>query len=169
MYVPLNLLPDSARVWVYQAARGLTAAEAEVTEAHLRAFCESWAAHGQPVQGGFGLFEDRFIVLAVNEDATLPSGCSIDSSVNALRTLSVALGELDLLDKSQIAYSRVDGTTGTVSRAEVRAAVADGRLTAATTVFDTLVPTLGALRTGWQKPAAATWLGRYFSVEKSPH
>ena len=165
MYVPLNLLPDSARVWVYQATRALTAAEAEVAEAHLRAFCETWAAHGQPVHGGFGLFENRFVVLAVNEDATLPSGCSIDSSVQALRELSGALDGLDLLDKSQIAYARPDGAVATVPRAELRAAVADGRLTRATPVFDTLVPTLGALRTGWRKPAAATWLARYFSTE----
>ncbi len=164
MYVPLNLLPDSARVWVYQAARDLTPAEVEVAEAHLRIFCESWAAHGQPIQGGFGLLEDRFLVLAVNEDATLPSGCSIDSSVGALRTLSVALDGLDLLDKSQIAYALPTGSVGTIPRAELRAAVADGRLSAATPVFDTLVPTLGALRTSWRKPAAATWLARYVSV-----
>ena len=169
MYVPLNLLPDSARVWIYQAARDLTPAEAEVAEAHLRAFCEGWAAHGQPVHGGFGLFEDRFIVLAVDEDAALPSGCSIDSSVNALRGLSAALGGLDLLDKSQIAYARPEGGVGTIPRAELRAAVADGRLEATTVIFDTLTPTLGALRAGWRKPAAATWLGRYFLPEKSAH
>ena len=168
MYVPLNLLPDTARVWVYQAARDLTAAEAEVAEAHLRAFCEGWAAHGQPVHGGFGLFEDRFLILAVDEDAALPSGCSIDSSVQTLRTLSVALGGLDLLDKSRVAYIRADGLVGTVPRGELRTAVADGRLTATTMVFDPLIPTLGALRAGWRKPAATTWLARYFLAEKTP-
>ncbi|MBC7448866.1 MAG: hypothetical protein H7330_12490 [Hymenobacteraceae bacterium] len=162
MYVPLNLLPDNARVWVYQAARDLTPAEVELAEAHLRAFCEGWAAHGHPLHGGFGLLENRFIVLAVNEDAALPSGCSIDSSVGALRALSAALGDLDLLDKAQIAYARADGTVGTIPRAELRAAVADARLTPATPVFDILVPSVGALRTGWRKPAGATWLTRYF-------
>ena len=168
MYVPLNLLPDTARVWIYQADRHLTAAEAEVAEGHLRAFCEGWAAHGQPVHGGFGLLDGRFIVLAVDEDAALPSGCSIDSSVGALRGLSAALGGVDLLDKSQVAFVGSDGAVATVARAEVRAAVADGRLLPATPVFDTLVPALGALRTGWRKPAAATWLARYFLAKKTP-
>ncbi len=167
MYVPLNQLPDDARVWIYQAAREFTPAETEVVEAHLRAFCEGWAAHGQPLQGGFGMLENRFLVLAVNEEAGLPSGCSIDSSVGALRDLSTALGGLDLLDKSQIAYVQPTGLVGTIARAEVRAAVADGRLTPATSVFDTLVATVGGLRTGWCKPATATWLARYFSEEKT--
>ena len=148
MYIPLNQLPASARTWVYQAARDLTPAETELAEGHLRAFCESWAAHGQPLPG-------------------LPSGCSIDSSVGALRTLSAALGGLDLLDKSQIPYAQTDGSVGTIGRAELRAAVADGRLQPDTPVFDTLVPTLGDLRAGWRKPAAATWLARYFSAEKN--
>lgn len=167
MYVPLNLLPDDARVWIYQAPRDLTPAEAEIAEAHLRAFCEGWVAHGQPLHGGFGLLESRFLVLAVNEDAALPSGCSIDASVGALRALSTALGGLDLLDKSQIAYVGLDSTVATIPRTELRAAVADGRLAPSTTVFDTLVPTVGALRAGWQQPAARTWLARYFSTEKS--
>lgn len=167
MYIPLNQLPASARTWVYQAARDLTPAETELAEGHLRAFCESWAAHGQPLHGGFALLENRFVVLAVDEHTGLPSGCSIDSSVGALRTLSAALGGLDLLDKSQIPYAQTDGSVGTIGRAELRAAVADGRLQPDTPVFDTLVPTLGDLRAGWRKPAAATWLARYFSAEKN--
>ncbi len=167
MYVPINQLPDTARVWVYQAARTLNPAEVALAEAHLRGFCESWAAHGQPLHGGFALLEDRFIVLAVNEDASLPSGCSIDSSVQMLRSLSGLLGGVDLLDKSLIPYQLPEGGVGTIPRAELRAAVAEGRLTDATPVFDTLVATVGALRANWVRPAGQTWLSRYFSLEKN--
>jgi hypothetical protein len=167
MYVPINQLPETARVWVYQAGRTFNAAEAELVEAHLRAFCECWAAHGQPLHGGFALLEDRFLVLAVNEDASLPSGCSIDSSVQMLRELSARLGGIELLDKSLIPYQLPDGSVGTIPRVELRAAVADGRLQPQTPVFDTLVATVGALRTDWVRPAAQTWLARYFSLEKN--
>jgi hypothetical protein len=166
MLFPIQQLPDSARLWIYQAARNLTPAEARTAETHLRAFCTSWAAHGQPLRGGFALLEGRFVALAVDEDAALPSGCSIDSSVAALRALSVALDGLDFLDKSHIPYQAADGTVATFARGDLREAVANGSLTPDTRVFDTLVPTLGALRAGWRKTAAQTWLARYFATEK---
>ena len=171
MYVPLDQLPATARVWVYQADRRLTPAEANLTAAHLRAFCETWAAHGIELTTSFELLESRFVVLAVNEERALPSGCSIDASVAALRALGGALGDegkgVDFLDKSLIIYQTTAAETATVARADLRAAVADGRLTPTTPVFDTLVPTLGALRTAWRKPAAETWLARYFATEKN--
>ncbi len=167
MYVPLDQLPATARVWVYQADRRLTAAEARLTAEHLRTFCATWAAHGLELTTSCELLESRFVVLAVNEERALPSGCSIDASVAALRALGSVLGGVDFLDKSLIIYQTSAAETAAVARAEVRTAVADGRLTPTTAVFDTLVPTLGALRTAWRKPAAETWLARYFATEKN--
>ena len=166
MYVPLAQLPDHARVWLYQAERDLTPVEQATAEAHLRAFCDVWAAHGHQLRASFGVEANRFLLLAVDETAELPSGCSIDSSVRALRDLEAQLG-IALLDKSRIAYHLPDGTTATLTRPELRAAVADGRLQPNTLVFDTTVATLRDMRTGWVRPAAETWLSRYFLLEKN--
>ena len=161
MYVPFDQLPDTARIWIYQAARELTEAEAGLAEAHLREFCTRWVAHGHPLRVSFAVLERRFVVLTVDEAAGSPSGCSIDSSVQALRELGERLG-VDFLDKSRIAFRQPDGTTGTVGRADLRGAVTDGVLQPHTPVYDTLAPSIGALRTAWVRPAAETWLARYF-------
>lgn len=166
MYVPLTQLPDHARVWLYQAERDLTPAEQATAAAHLRAFCEVWAAHGHPLRASFGVEEGRFLLLAVDETAELPSGCSIDSSVRALRELEAKL-QLGLLDKSRIAVRRPDGAIATFTRAELRPAVGNGSLRPDTLVYDTTAAHLRELRAGWVRPATQTWLSRYFLLEKN--
>lgn len=168
MYVSIFQLPDSARVWLYQAERQLTAAEVAVAESHLRAFCETWVAHGQPLRVSFAVVRNRFLLLAADEAAGAPSGCSIDSSVQTLRELGAKL-DVELLDKSRIAalsaLSEVEEVV-TFTRPELRAAVAEGRLQPGTPVFDNTIGLLGAWRAGWPQPAAHTWLARYFVREK---
>lgn len=166
MYVPLAHLPDHARVWLYQAERDLTTAEQATAEDHLRAFCEGWAAHGHPLRASFGVEAGRFLLLAVDETAELPSGCSIDSSVRALRELEMTL-QLSLLDKSRVAFCQPDGSISTLSRAELRPAVENGSLRPDTLIYDTTAANLRDLRAGWVRPAAQTWLSRYFLLEKN--
>ncbi len=167
MYVPLSSLPGSARIWLYQADRQLTAADVAGAEIYLRNFCETWVAHGQPLRVSFAVVRNRFLLLAADETAGAPSGCSIDSSVHMLRELGTKLG-LDLLDKSQIAYLTEPDTLTTVPRSALRAAVADGQLRPETMIFDNTVSTIGAWRTAWPHPAAQTWLERYFVGIKQP-
>ncbi|WP_226391269.1 hypothetical protein [Penaeicola halotolerans] len=98
MYIPYEQLSDQATVWTYLADRPVSEHQEEITNI-LRAFCEKWNSHGAPLQTSFTILHDQLIVLAADE-AHLPSGCSIDSSVAQIRELENKFG-LSLLDRSQ--------------------------------------------------------------------
>ncbi|GAB3268663.1 hypothetical protein GCM10027347_38230 [Larkinella harenae] len=160
MWTSFNQLPDTARVWVYQAARPLTNAEVAAIETDLQPAVESWAAHGTPLLGSAQLLHNRFLIVAVDEGHHLPSGCSIDSSVRWVREIGQKLNT-DFFDRSA-AYVTADGSIETVALPQIKAAVAEGRLAPETTVFNNLVATKRELENNWQIPAGDSWLKRYF-------
>lgn len=162
MWIPFDQLPDTARVWIYQAARLLTDAEVAVIETDLQPAVDSWAAHGTPLLGSAQLRHNRFLIVAVDEGHHLPSGCSIDSSVRWVRQIGQALNT-DFFDRSA-AFVTTDGAIETITLPQIKAAVADGRITPETTVFNNLVATKTDLLNHWQIKATDSWLKRYFKT-----
>ncbi|WP_420149324.1 hypothetical protein [Spirosoma sp.] len=165
MYVDFDKLPDNARVWVYQANRSLTDSEVKAIEEILRPALEQWAAHGQPLLASARVVENRFIVLSVDEGYSLPSGCSIDSSVRTIQKIGSQLsdnnGSVDFFDRSA-AVRLSDGPVQTFALPAIKSAVNEGLLTPETIVFNTLVQTKADFMTNWHIKAADSWLKRYF-------
>lgn len=159
MFVPFESLPAHSRIWVYQANRDLTAQESAVAARHLTAFCESWNAHQQPLRTSFTISHNRFVILAADEDYHLPSGCSIDSSVRALKNLGAEL-KVDFFDRANIPFV-VEGRTTTFALPQLKELFASGVLHAGTPTFNTLVPSAGDFRTTWVVPVEKTWLAKY--------
>jgi len=80
MLVPFDTLPDSARIWIYQANRTFTDAEMAEIRTDLEAFLTQWTAHGADLKAGYELPYSRFIVLGLDQTHAGASGCSIDAS-----------------------------------------------------------------------------------------
>ncbi len=165
MWIDFDKIADDARVWVYQANRPLSSADVSTIEQALQPALTNWAAHGQPLVASAKVIENRFIVVAVDEDQALPSGCSIDASVRFVQQIGQQLGQsgtaVDFMDRSA-AYQAVTGAVETLALPEIKTAVADGRLTPDTTVFNTLVKSKADFLTNWRVKAIDTWLKRYF-------
>jgi hypothetical protein len=162
MLIDFDQQPDHARVWIYQSSRPLTGAEAASVQHFLENQANQWAAHGAPLTAAVRVLHRRFAVVAVDETRNGTSGCSIDASTRWLKDLGAQLN-LDFFDRS-MAY--LDGDeVKTLALPEVKIAVADGRLTPETPVFNNLVPTLGDFRRSWQVPAGQSWLKRYFTSQ----
>lgn len=154
-------LPDHGRVWVFPASRRVGAEEAERLLAEVDAFLEGWAAHGAPLLSGRALVEDRFLLVGVDEDASQPSGCSIDALANRLAQLGTSLG-VQLLDHAPVWY-RDEGALRMASRAEFRALAASGAVGPGTVVVDTTLTRIAQLRgEGLERPARSAWHGRAF-------
>lgn len=162
MLISFDQQPDHARVWIYQANRPLTDAEAIFVQQTLENQTIGWAAHGAPLTGSVQTLHNRFVVVAVDETQNMPSGCSIDASTRWLKDLGVDMN-VDFFDRSA-AYLNGDEVTTLVLN-ELKAAVTDGRLTPEILVFNNLVPTLGDFRRSWQVPASQSWLARYFKKQ----
>lgn len=159
--VPFDQLPDDARLWVFNAARELTAPERDDLLSAVDGFLETWAAHGTPLFSGRELRDGRFLLVAVDERRAGASGCSIDALVHALTAIETRMNT-QLLDNAPLHY-RVDAAVRRVSRAQFQQLVDAGEVDLDTIVFDGAVATLGAVRQGrWEKPARASWHARAF-------
>lgn len=161
MYVPFSDLPDSARIWIYQADRPLTTAEVAAVQPALHHFADEWTSHGRNLQASAEIFHQQFLIIGLNEAVADASGCSIDASVRFVRGVEDALG-VSLLEKSRMAFL-VDGQVRLLDRRELKAAVADGRLQSSTPYFDATVARKAELQTSFPAAANQTWLSRYFN------
>lgn len=155
----LDQMTDSSRVWVYKSAMPFT--EAQCAELFRRGgtFVEEWAAHGVALSASFDLLHRHFMILTVDEQRALASGCSIDASVRFIRGVEVDL-QLRLTDRMVVLYEK-DGGIVHCRVPELEQLVKSGVLTGDTVVFDDLVATLGELRTHFRVPLRSTWMARY--------
>ena len=99
--------------------------------------------------------------MGVDEDAEMPSGCSIDALVNRLRALGTEMG-VTLIDHAPVWYRDGDAIRS-VPRPEFRCMAGEGGVGPETHVFDTTITRLRTLRgAGLEQPASGTWHGRAF-------
>ncbi|MVN76427.1 hypothetical protein GO988_08825 [Hymenobacter sp. HMF4947] len=160
MYVAFDRLPPQARIWVYQAARPLGEEEIMPLLPRLAAFAEEWTSHGRQLAASVQFLHRQFLVIGLDEGVADASGCSIDASVRFVQELEQRLG-VALLEKSRMAFL-ADGELRLLNRAELRAAIAAGQVTADTPFFNNTLATKGELDERWPAPAGQTWLSSYF-------
>lgn len=150
-------LPDDARLWIFGADRPLGTAELRTLRAELGHFLRGWAAHRVELLAGLEIDEDRFVLVAVDEERAAASGCSIDALLRALGALEERLG-VRLRDGSLVFHRARDGTIVASDRAEFRRLAERGEVDADTRVFDLTVDRVGSWReAGIERAARECW------------
>jgi len=85
-------LPEHSRVWIYLSDRLFTQEESEIILTEVDAFVSSWKAHQKSLNASGTILLDRFLIFAVDEETEAVSGCSIDSSVNFVKSIGQRFG-----------------------------------------------------------------------------
>lgn len=160
MFVPFDLLPDHARVWIYPSSRSFTANERALIREKAKVFIEQWTAHGAELQAGIDLPYDRFFVLGLNESVQSASGCSIDSSVHFIQSLENDF-DVTLLDKMNVTYRNNDNIEY-IPLNEFRIKANKKQINANVIVFNNLVMNKLEYDSLWEVPASSSWHSRYF-------
>lgn len=155
----INNFAPTAKVWVYQATRDITAEEFSKITAQLTEFTTSWNSHGSPVEGGFEIKHNRFIILLATE-ASGVSGCSIDSSVKVIREIE-ATYKLGLLDRGTVSYLDQEQVKA-IPFTAIKKTIDEGKITPSTLIFNNAVSDLAELERVWLQKAENSWLSRYF-------
>jgi hypothetical protein len=161
MYLPFESLPDTARVWIYQANRSLDFGEVESASAELMNFCNGWKSHGAEVKSSFQVFHNRFLVLAADETAM--GGCSIDGSVAVIRKLEHQF-DVVLLDRMLVGVV-LDGLIWTLPLQEFKERCAKGEIQAQTLMYNHSIATKAELSTHWLIPVGESWAAKYLALK----
>ena len=157
MFVPFDSLPESARVWVYQADRELQPEQVDIIESNATEFLKQWAAHGAPLISSFTIRHRRFFIIGVDESSNPVTGCSTDDQVRFVQLLQTRLG-VNFFDRTQVAML-VEDEVHMVSLKEVKQK--NSGMNRDTLTFNNLVNTKGQLNSEWMKPAGDSWLARF--------
>jgi len=158
-----NTFPQHARTWAYQSSRDLSDAEAAELRTLARTFTNEWHSHGAPLKAAADVLYNRFLIMMVDEDANAAGGCSIDSSVQQIRSIQQKLN-IDLLNRMDLAYLNSDNELETVHASKIADAFEHGALTEETTVFNNMVTSKAELEKEWRIPLVKSWAGSRIKV-----
>jgi hypothetical protein len=159
MLVEFNVLPESSRVWIYQASRSFTAEELMELGQELDAFIQDWTAHGSDLQAGYEIRYKRFIILALDQTDTAASGCSIDASVHFIQQLEKKYN-VELLDKMNVSYKQGE-FVAYKPLIDFKKMAKQKAVSRNTIVFNNLVTNKGEYLEHWEVPASESWHSRF--------
>ena len=160
MYVLFETLPEESRIWIYQSNRKFSDEEIAEIDAALKTFIDEWAAHGTGLEASYQILYNRFIILAVNQEAQSATGCSIDASVHFIQELEKKY-DVDLLDKMNVTF-KMGEHIAYKPLIEFRKMAKEKAVSANTIVFNNLVNTIGEWQDYWEVPAGESWHSRFF-------
>ena len=161
MFLSFEKMPSYSRIWIYQSDRELTDSEVVAITNVLTNFIENWQAHGNSLVSSFEIRHKRFLILAVNEELTKATGCSIDKSVALMKAIEDEF-KISLFDRTKVAYFDKEDKITITSLSKLKELVIEQKITSDTIIFDNLVQIKEQLDSQWQNKASSTWLKRYF-------
>ena len=159
MLVPFETLPDSSRVWVYQANRSFTQEELEEIKARLDDFLTQWTAHGAQLNAGYDIKYKRFLTIGLDQQVNPASGCSIDTQVNFIQQLEKDY-KVDLLDKMNVSYKQGEFVAHK-TLTDFRKMAKNKAVSPNTIVFNNLVNNKAEYLNNWEVPASESWHNRF--------
>lgn len=159
MLVGFDELPDSARIWIYQANRAFTEEEKTEIETKTQVFLDQWTVHGDSLKAGFQMPYNRFIVIGLDQGHNMASGCSIDSSVRFIQELENTYG-VDLLDKMNVTYKQGEYIAYKPLK-DFKKMAKEKAVGKKTIVFNNLVANKLEFESAWEIPAENSWHARF--------
>lgn len=159
MLVPFKNLPETARVWIYQANRSFSENELVEIRSKLDVFIEEWTAHGANLEAGYEIQYRRFITIGLNQEKISASGCSIDASVYFIQQLEKEY-HVDLLDKMNVSYKQGE-FVAYKDLLDFKKMVKEKAVSANTVVFNNLVTNKAEYLSQWEVPLKDSWHNRF--------
>ena len=161
MLVDFYTLPETSRVWIYQANRSFTESEIDEIKSKLDVFIENWTAHGSDLESGYEIKYKRFIVIALNQKLNAATGCSIDASVHFIQQLEKEYN-VDLMDKMNVSYKQGEFIAYKPLN-EFKKMAKQRAVSKNTIVFNNLVANKAEYLENWEVPASESWHSRFLN------
>tara|TARA_B100001250_G_scaffold262781_1_gene226436 strand:+ start:1782 stop:2270 length:489 start_codon:yes stop_codon:yes gene_type:complete len=158
MLVDFDILTDSSRVWVYAAEHKLTNTQQRCLIDLLSDHIDGWHAHQLPLRGGVTIFEDHFIVIALDESQNAASGCAIDTLQNKIQQAEKKL-KISLMNRMNI-FCIINNIIECISIDHLF----DRDISKEILFYDLTIQRKGELK-DWLKPIKDGWCNRFLSQD----
>ncbi len=161
MITEFAVLHPSSRVWVFQAEKELTNDQVKECEQYLIRFLDSWTSHNQQLMSFGAVYQQRFLVILVDQTQTSASGCSQDKLMHFVEELEKHF-DISFLGRTQVAYRNTkDEKIRVMPLDNLKMAYQEGSVFDDTLVFDNLVDTKQKFENHWEKPLKDSWHKRF--------
>jgi hypothetical protein len=157
------IFSPQSKVWIYQSNRQFTSTEANEIQQKLDAFTAQWQAHGHQLKAKAEMPYHFFIVLIVDQDSAMATGCSIDSSVRLMKEIEQTYG-VDLFDRFNMAY-KADNQVFATTKEDFETLITIKNITSETIVFNNLVQNLTEYEQKWEVPMSQSWHQNIFAEQ----
>ncbi len=155
MYVSFNLLPPNAKVWIYQSDSNLSSKDVELIEKEVKFFLNNWSSHNKEIESSFEIRYNRFLIIGLNENINLASGCSIDKSVNFIKNLQSIL-KVNFLNRLDVAY-KIGNEINSISLLEFQTMIRKNKLSKDSIVYNNMIDTKKLYLNNWETTIENSW------------
>ncbi|MEX0812236.1 MAG: hypothetical protein WD048_08460 [Chitinophagales bacterium] len=156
-------IPDHARVWIYQSNHRLEDPHAEWLQSEANDFVANWAAHGKGLKAEAAVLHNYFLIFMIDEAQAQASGCSIDASVNFVRSAQLTL-KCDFFQRLHITYRKdKNSPVESADQETFEKMLESGAVNEDTIVFNNLVNNKAEWLEKWEVPLSQSWHAKFFS------
>ena len=78
MIVSFDEISDDARIWIYQSNKLFSNDQIKIIKDRIQDFLNSWTSHGNELKVASKIKYSYFIIIALDQNTSLATGCSID-------------------------------------------------------------------------------------------
>lgn len=155
----IEQMPETSRLWVYQANRNLSEQEVGSIATILTEFTADWNTHGMELRGAYDVVYNRFVVIVIDDNFERASGCSIDKSVRLIKQLEQQFN-ISFFDRMQVCYLEANEIKDFKAH-QVKDKLAKGEITVDTLVFNNTVSSKGEWISGWKQKLSDSWVAKF--------
>ena len=159
MKVEFDKISDESRIWIYQSNNDFTESDIDVINKKSDSFLANWMAHDKELQASFKILNNRFLVIAVNEEFNPIGGCSIDYSLQLLKDISNTINK-NLLDRLIINY-RTGSLIKSITLKDLKNNLKNGSISSETVIFNMTVTTKKELLNNFEIKLSSSWLSKF--------
>ncbi len=149
MLTEFKSLSDDSRLWVYGSETELTKEQQGVIANKLSEFLKTWEYHQKELTASFNIFENRFVVIALDDSIYGVGGCSMDGLQRLIQELEQELN-ISLMNRLNV-FCKIEDAIVCVPSFKL------GSIANSDTLFYDLTVLKKAELTIWLKPISEGW------------
>ncbi len=165
MRTAFESLSEESKIWVFQSSKAIDESTAHNILTETDTFLHQWAAHGADLLASATIEFNRFLIIGIDQEFNMASGCSIDSMVRFVQGIEQKYN-LGLFDRTKLVFKK-QNQLEICEMNEMKNLVAENFFDSETLYFNNNIDKKGQLKTDWLVNPEETWLKKYFQTAKS--